>query len=241
MDFTTSKYKELLLALKENYKIYTVYDYLVKKPLRFVILRHDVDRRPYNALKMALIEYKLGIKSTYYFRTSTFIPKIVKSVEILGHEIGYHYETLDKANGNYEKAVKIFEKELSFMRKYVEIKTICSHGNPLTPFVNHWIWKKYDFKKYGIVGEAYLSINFNKLRYFSDTGRAWTKIKNTERLIEILKEKRFNVYILAHPDKWEDNYLLWVYDLFSQKIKNLIKKRMKKGGVNGKIYTLFKS
>ena len=34
----------------------------------------------------------------------------------LGHEIGYHYEVLSKANGDYEKAMKLFEQELSEFR-----------------------------------------------------------------------------------------------------------------------------
>jgi hypothetical protein len=37
------------------------------KSEQFCLVRHDVDRKPLNALKMAEIENKLGVKSTYYF------------------------------------------------------------------------------------------------------------------------------------------------------------------------------
>ena len=50
----------------------------------------------------------------------------------LGHEVGYHYEVLSKANGNYERAIKLFEQELSKFRKIVDVKTICMHGSPLS-------------------------------------------------------------------------------------------------------------
>jgi len=46
---------------------------------------------------------------------------------ILGHEIGYHYEVLSKANGDYETAVELFEQELSEFRKITDVKTICMH------------------------------------------------------------------------------------------------------------------
>lgn len=44
------------------------------------------------------------------------------------------------------------------------------HGNPLSPRDNRELWKKYKFKDFGIIGEAYLSIDFNEVSYFTDTG-----------------------------------------------------------------------
>lgn len=35
---------------------------------KVVILRHDVDRLPGNALKMARLEHEMGVQATYYFR-----------------------------------------------------------------------------------------------------------------------------------------------------------------------------
>ena len=57
MDFTLSKYKELCLALLDSgYTPLTVYSYLEgqkKKNNKFVVLRHDIDRKFGNALRMA--------------------------------------------------------------------------------------------------------------------------------------------------------------------------------------------
>jgi MoaA/NifB/PqqE/SkfB family radical SAM enzyme len=69
--------------------------------------------KPENALKMAELEYALGVTSTYYFRYPyTFIPEIIEQILSLGHEVGYHYEVLAKARGDYGKAIDLFAREL---------------------------------------------------------------------------------------------------------------------------------
>ena len=109
-DFTLDKYRELCLALLDSgYTPLTVYSYLVlegnnNNNNKLVVLRHDIDRRPGNALRMAELEHELGIQSTYYFRFPyTFKPEIIRKIHDLGHEIGYRYEVLSKAKGDYEK------------------------------------------------------------------------------------------------------------------------------------------
>jgi peptidoglycan/xylan/chitin deacetylase (PgdA/CDA1 family) len=108
MDFTLTLYQQLLEALiAKNYQFLTVEEYFSdnhsvspSKNLPLVLLRHDVDRKPENSLKMARLESELGIKATYYFRTipQTLKPDIIKKIAELGHEIGYHYENLTTAN-----------------------------------------------------------------------------------------------------------------------------------------------
>ena len=68
-------------------------------------------RMPERALVTAKIEHELGIKSTYYFRMikSVFKPQIIRQINEMGHEIGYHYETLSEANGNTKKAIEFIQ------------------------------------------------------------------------------------------------------------------------------------
>ena len=70
-DFTMWKYEGLCLALLDSgYTPLTVESYLTGKQhnSKFIVLRHDIDRKFGNALRMAVLEHELGIQSTYYFR-----------------------------------------------------------------------------------------------------------------------------------------------------------------------------
>ena len=99
-----------------------------------------------------------------------------KALDVLSYEeqFGFYIcQILDKAKGDLEKAIKIFEKELNEFRKICDVKTICMHGNPLSKWVNKDIWKKYDFRDFGIIGEPYLSIDYTRVLYLTDTGRKW--------------------------------------------------------------------
>ena len=184
-DFTIHKFRHLCEAIATTYPTITMAEYMDKEhPARFVLMRHDVDRMPGNALVTARIEHELGIKATYYFRSikSVFKPEIMEQILDMGHEVGYHYETLSEANGNPEKAIELFQSHLENFNDICKVKTICMHGNSLTRWDNRDLWKYYDFKGYGIIGEAYLSINFNAITYFSDTARTWNpkyKIKDS--------------------------------------------------------------
>jgi len=85
--------------ISSNYRPITVQEYIqgqAEEP--FVILRHDVDRRSRMALEMAQMEKEMGIRDTYYFKMmpGVFEPGIIKMIRDMGHEIGYHYEVLDK-------------------------------------------------------------------------------------------------------------------------------------------------
>ena len=95
MDFTLKTYKNLLRTLKtRGFAFYTFSGYLqkeqAKRPNQQVILRHDVDLLPENALQTAKIENNLGIRSTYFFRIipEVFQPGIIREIAGLGHEVG---------------------------------------------------------------------------------------------------------------------------------------------------------
>jgi hypothetical protein len=245
MDFTVTKYEELCKAMVDSdCTQVSVRAYLETQPTRCIITRHDVDRNAKKALKMAELENRLGIIATYYFRKKedVFIPAIIKKIADMGHEIGYHYETLDKAGGDFEKAIRIFEDELKEFRNIYNVKTICMHGNPLSKWVNKDLWKKYDFKDFGIIGEPYLSIDYTKVLYLTDTGRGWNskfsvkdvvdantprneKIKSTDDVIRTSNEGQVDqMCILTHPERWSDNFGAWIKELAWQNVKNVGKR-----------------
>ena len=257
VDFTFAKYKELCEAIVESrYTALTFNQYLSLNniPEIFIILRHDVDRKPENALKMAELENSFCITATYYFRMKedVFIPTIIKKIADMGHEIGYHYEALDKAGGDFEKAIGIFEDELKGFRKICDVKTICMHGNPLSKWVNKDLWKKYDFKDFGIIGEPYLSVDYKKVLYLTDTGRRWNskfsvkdvvgansqreeKIRSTDDVIRMINKGYVDqMCLLAHPNRWSDGFGAWLKELVWQNMKNVGKRILVKRVHSGK-------
>jgi hypothetical protein len=189
MDFTLTTYKKLLNALQtQGFSFMTFAQYIEAKSTdqqinestnqhlnNLIILRHDVDARPQNSLAFARIQANLGISGTYYFRMvpQSYNETIIKEMVQLGHEVGYHYETMDTSKGDVDKAYDEFCRNLEIFRKLTSVKTISMHGSPMSPYDNREIWKKYDYKKLGILAEPYFDINFNELYYITDTGRRW--------------------------------------------------------------------
>jgi hypothetical protein len=232
-DFTLNKFEKLCCVIAASkYATISIADYLqldfTKKNKPFIILRHDIDRSPSRALEIAAVEHKHGIPATFYFRylRGIYIREIINKIASFGHEIGYHYETIDKCKGNIESSIKLFEQELTDFRRTCELKTVCGHGNPLTKWDNKDIWKSLKLSDFELSGEAFFALDFNKFAYFSDSGRTWVKNKsqkmpgkddvttafdnmqarNTDDLIKIIEEGTLpNICILTHPERWTSN------------------------------------
>ncbi len=247
-DFTLKKYDELCqMIISSEYVPLSVYNYLTQDNFnKCIILRHDVDRVISRALDMAQLEHEYGIASTYYFRHTkdVFRPEIMRKIADMGHEIGFHYEVMDKAKGDADKAIEIFERELEEMRSVAEVTTVCMHGNPLASWSNRDLWEKYDLKDFGIIGEPYLSLDYNKILYLTDTGRTWAdlnirvkdvldtsdgansrfkgKIASTDDVIDLVKAEGVpQMCILAHPNRWCNNTVGWTKELIYQNVKNI--------------------
>jgi len=211
MDFTLDKYSELLKALLgAGYRFETMASTMTMTStktmtqtmtmtddyVKTVCLRHDVDLKPQNSLKTAKIEAKMGIRATYYFRAvpESWDEQIIKEIAALGHEIGYHYESLTTCNGNKKLAYEDFCMNLERLRKLADVTTICMHGSPRSPYDSKELWRAtmtsdhdydhdydhdndfdddYDYHTLGIVGEPYLDTDWSKTFYLTDTGRRW--------------------------------------------------------------------
>ena len=176
MDFTIKQYTQLLKALQsQGYFLKPFAEFIEHPGKKVLVLRHDVDALPKNSLRFAKLQAAQGIAGTYYFRIipQSFNERIIKEISAMGHEVGYHYETMDTYKGSVDKAYDEFCGNLNKFRKLVPIKTISMHGSPLSKFDNREIWKKYDYKKLGIIGEPYFDIDFSEIAYYTDTGRRW--------------------------------------------------------------------
>lgn len=249
LDFTLGTYRDLLAVSKEcGYDVCPVREYLARTGTEdrevsspFLVLRHDVDRKPQRALAMARVEAEYGVESTYYVRTieKTFKPDLIRCIASLGHEVGYHYEDMDRADGDPDAAHASFERELGRLRRIVDVDTVCMHGNPLSPHVNHEMWETGpDPADYDLLGEAFLDIDYDDVCYYSDTGRTWRNsgriidavnargngpgdmtrteaqrgtVDSTSDLVERLRSERCRrVCLLVHPERWAGSYPEWI-------------------------------
>jgi len=254
-DFTLIAYKNLLDSfIQKNYQFITFEEYVsgvVQAFNKWLILRHDVDARPVNSLAFARIQAERGIRGTYYFRmvSQSFQEDIILEITSLGHEVGYHYETMDTCKGRMEEAYQQFCEHLERFNKLIPVKTISMHGSPVSPYDNREIWKKYDYRSLGILGEPYFDLDFNKVYYLTDTGRCWDGLRfnvrdkatfenpvtnpkylslhfhTTVDIIKTVDAGLFpdNAMLNFHPQRWNDNPQLWLREIILQNLKNAAK------------------
>ncbi len=213
-----------------------------------IVMRHDVEKHPERALRFAQIEHAKGIRATYYFRAvpESWDETIIRLIAALGHEVGYHYESLTTTNGDVDAAYQDFCKHLAELRKLVPVTSICMHGSPRSPYDSKDIWKKYSYRDLDIVAEPYLDTDFSQWFYLTDTGRRWDgyRVSVRDRIPQYQEEwdkaglsfhstndiiRRINtlpprIMITTHPQRWNPFGLAWFKELIMQSIKNVIKR-----------------
>jgi hypothetical protein len=230
MDFTLDSYRLYLNALKGHFGRSYPFKELMgpTPPEHFLALRHDVDRKVDRALDMARVEHELGLVASYYFRVPyTFDVDVIRAIEGLGHEVGYHYENLSETDGDVEKALTDFAEKLEQLRTVTTISTCCMHGRPLKPYDNRDLWRdpvrhKQLTERFGILGELYLDIDYTDIAYITDTGRNWTSGRanrrdhvsssvpasfgSSEELLAYFESKPHpRLVFQVHPERWTDS------------------------------------
>lgn len=244
-DFTVKIYRLLLRALMDGSYAFQTFDEFIQTPAeRSVVLRHDVDLMPRNSLAFARIQHALGIRGVYYFRAvpESWDERIIREIAALGHEIGYHYECLTTCRGNLERAIEDFGKNLTALRQLAPVSTVCMHGSPMSPYDSKDLWKTYAYADFGIIAEPYFDVDFQKVAYFTDTGRRWDNggvsvrdkvnasfvhnFRTTHDIIAALRQNSLPRQIMFnfHPQRWNDNLFLWTRELVLQRAKNEVKR-----------------
>ena len=250
MDFTLKTYKQLLSNLQEaGYRFMTFEDYCTLRPNGyFVILRHDVDKLPLKALEVAKIDCSYGIRSTFFFKRETFVNKqeLIDYIKKCNHEIGYHYNDLVQANGDVSKAIDSFTSNITHFRQFYPVRTVCMHGSPASRYDNRDLWKQYNYRDFGVIGEPYFDVDFEDVFYLTDTGRCWDgdkysvrdKVKSsftqsyhsTTDIICAAKAGTLppRMMITTHPQRWTDNTAEWLLEWVMQNVKNVVKRWLSK-------------
>lgn len=263
-DFTLQTYSLLLDALEAGgYEALSFEQYCSIRqgkssakalPVRYVILRHDVDKRPWFSVKTAEVEAAHRMHASYYFRIvpESNEPECIKRIAALGHEVGYHYEDMSLCSGDYEKAHAHFVSALEYFRQFYPVQTCCMHGAPTSKYDSRAIWDKYNYRDLLLIGEPYYDVDFSSVLYLTDTGRCWDgyryslrdkvpehqqrwneagwQFHSTEQIIEALRDSRMPNAIMftTHPQRWTDKRGAWLRELMEQNAKNIIKSLINK-------------
>ena len=232
-DFSLDMLRELLAAFTaEGFEFVRFEDYWADRDRydgrnRTVLYRHDVDRFPGTALATAKVETELGIVGTYFFRVKphTFDERVMRDIADLGHEIGYHYENLADAGGDFNRARVLFEECLSRLRTVYPVVSASMHSRALSKWDNRRFWDEFSLDEFGLGGETYRSIDHIKYMYLADSGRDWNADRNviwdtvdgaqpprmekgTRGLIaEISTHRRIgSAQLLIHPNRWPGSF-----------------------------------
>lgn len=97
--FTCSDFVKIINVAQNNGYRFLFFHEIKKNRSKVCLLRHDVDNSPEAALELAKLEFKLGVKSTYFFMVVSEVynilapgtKEIVNKIKHLGHEIGLHF------------------------------------------------------------------------------------------------------------------------------------------------------
>ena len=193
MEFTYRGYEQMIYSLKESeYKFADYHDY--ENYPRCVILRHDIDNSIEKSIQLAELEAQLGVKSTFFVLvTSDFYNvaskkslKGLHKIQMLGHEIGLHFDEV--AYDELHDVVGAIKKEARILADII--------GAEITTVSMHRPSQKTLEANYEIPGmiNSYSKTFFNDFKYLSDSRRRWR-----EPVLDIIKSRQYDkLHILTH-------------------------------------------
>jgi len=192
--FTAREYAALLArALERGYRFLSFEQALALDPAddgRFILLRHDIDLSPTLALRMAEVEARAGVVSTWFFMLSGAFydllepehRKVVRRVLELGHTVGFHYDEWDDIAEGLDILSVVAGKRLHH---------IAQHNPTLLP--------PRALERADVVDAYDKRIpNVQAFVYVSDSGMRWRH----KTLSDLIEEGCPRIYALCHPESW---------------------------------------
>lgn len=203
-EFTYDHYSEFVSRLREVYQFVTFSEGKrnqgTDSPL--LIMRHDIDMDLESALRMSLLEGKLGIHSAYFFLIRCPLYNVfdgaaaeqVKQILDAGHHFGLHFDcsvypdmTVGKLNYYVSRECDLLER---FFQRPVDAVSFHRPGRLELNGVELKRWPN-----------SYERVFLERFEYFSDSRGNWARGNplNSEAF-----SKRKNLHILTHPIWWTE-------------------------------------
>lgn len=207
--FTFAHYREILsAALDAGYYFPRFRDVASCAPgARLLVMRHDIDLLPRNALRFAQVEADLGVQATYFvrlhghhynpFALDTY--RALKAIRDGGHEIGLHYEPEFAALVG-EDGPEMLRREKEILERVLEVEVVSAAAH--NPSLSKDALRPEDLVAVGIRYEAYSPPFSTDFKYLSDSGARWREgcvcgfLGQFERL-----------HVLIHPFWWFERSL----------------------------------
>ena len=221
-NFTLKHYEEICNIIAESqYKISFFNDYFLNFK-NILVLRHDIDQSLEQSIKIATIENRYNIKSTFFlWLRSPFYnifekkySDIIYKISNLGHQIGLHFDENVYKIENEKNLNKFIEKEINLIRNYfnINIYTISMHKP------SEWLLNN-DVKLNKYVN-TYEKRFFRDFKYLSDSRRQWRE----GCICNKIDVKKYNkLHLLIHPFWWIDKDIS-----FNKRMSDFIKEKSDK-------------
>jgi hypothetical protein len=187
-----------------------------------ILLRHDVDDLLDHSVKMAEMENKSGVRSTYFilntapywdYDSQEFFYTL-RYIQSLGHDIGWHNNCLTELLTTGLPLDEIISKPLDAMRENgLVVRGMASHGDAMCygnpKYVNYMAfgftklgWEGFDHPVYDMYDFdlEYDAIMGRRDDMLSDSGGKWSK--EPVATLKEWEDKTKRYQLLIHPQWW---------------------------------------
>lgn len=199
-DFTHEQYAQLLQFAQVRYVFRGFSDF--KREEMFVLWRHDLDFSVSDALPLAEIEARAGVRATYFVHlNSNFYNPFsndnrahLKEIARLGHEIGLHFDFEYHCVGGEEMLEACVLADARRLQEELALPVRAfSFHNP-TPAA-----LAFDRESYAGLVNTYARYFRQTVGYCSDSNGHWAY----DRLHDVLQEAPVRpLQVLTHPTWW---------------------------------------
>ena len=188
-------YRQLVTSFLEKGYSFVLFPELTSTKQQ-IVMRHDIDFNCQYALRMAEVESRLGIRSTFFFQVASdsynpFSAKnreSIQQIQRLGHAISLHFDPTI-----YEDFFAGFDREKLLFETFFDTRLdLVSLHRPSAFF------QQYD-ERIGGVEHTYMKKYFEDVSYFSDSRGQW---RYGHPLDSDTVQRGDSLQVLVHPIWW---------------------------------------